>query len=404
MNDSERSGRAQCRTLRRTIGNALCNALCRALLLASCVTTALPAQQPPPAQRADSAKKGKHHKQDGGERAAGDTAGAREKKAYVPRPLFASAAPLTITLAADFGALAKERDTLRVRRHPATLTYVDERGAPAKLDVQLSTRGHFRLKAATCGFPPLRVTFAKEQVKGTAFAGQRALKLVTHCRSGDPKYEQYVLREYLVYKVLNALTDRSFRDRLARVTYVDPARPDRPVTAYGYFVESEDEMAARLGGRIVTARGGRFADFDPDQTDLVSVFEYFIGNTDWSLASLHNIRIVGNDQGLFFPVPYDFDWSGLVQTHYALPDPRLPIKSVRERLYRGPCRTAAQLAPTFALFRARRDSITALYRGLRDLDRDYVKDSEAYFADFYETIGNATQWKHEADRVCAESN
>lgn len=402
MSDSGRSRRARQRPLHRTIRNALC----RALLLASCMTAALPAlraQQPSPAQRTDSAKKGKHHKHDGAARPASDTAGTRGKT-YMPRPLFASDAPLTITLAADFGALSKDRDTLRVRRHPATLTYLDERGAPAKLDVQLSTRGHFRLRAATCGFPPLRVTFAKGQVKGTPFAGQHALKLVTHCRSGDPNYEQYVLREYLVYKVLNALTDRSFRDRLARVTYVEPTRPDKGVTAYGYFVESEDELAQRLGGRVVAAKGGRFEDFDPEQTDLVSVFEYFIGNTDWSLASLHNIRIVGNDQGLFFPVPYDFDWSGLVQTHYALPDPRLPIKSVRERLYRGPCRTAAQLAPTFALFRARRDSIVAIYRGLRGLDPGYVKDSEAYFADFYETIGDATQWKHEAERVCAESN
>ncbi|HET7456684.1 MAG TPA: hypothetical protein VFJ74_03450 [Gemmatimonadaceae bacterium] len=334
------------------------------------------------------------------ERPPGDSA----RKPYVPRPLFASTPPLAITITADYGAVFKDRDTLRTRRHPATLAFVDERGAPATLPVELSTRGHFRLKPTTCGFPPLRVVFDRSKTKGTPFAGQRALKLVTHCRNGDRAYEQYVLREYLVYKTLNALTDRSFRDRLARVTYVDPANPAKAVTAYGYFVESEDELAARLGGRVLTAKNGRFDDFDAPQMDLVSVFEYFIGNTDWSIGALHNIRIVATDGGDVYPVPYDFDWSGIVHTHYALPDPHLPIKSVRERLYRGPCRTAAQLAPTFALFRERRDSIVSLYRSLPGLDRDYVKDTESYVADFYDVIGDARQWKFASERACEVSN
>ena len=386
-------------TARRALPTLLAAA---ALLLAAARATTLPAQQPARAgsAKADSTKAGANHKKKDAASAAGDSAG----KARAPRPLFASDAPLTITLAADFGALSKDRDTLHVRKHPGTLTYLDERGAPAKMDVVLSTRGHFRLKSTTCGFPPLRVGFVKEQAKGTAFAGQRSLKLVTHCRSGDRAYEQYVLREYLVYKVLNALTDHSFRDRLARITYADPTRPDRAVTAYGYFVESEDELADRLGGRILTAQNARFEDLDTAQTHLVSVFEYFIGNTDWSVAALHNIRVVASEAGAYYPVPYDFDWTGLVQAHYAIPDERLGIKSVRDRLYRGPCRTAKELAPTFALFHARRDSILALYRGQRDLDPDYVKDAVSYIAEFYDTIGDANRWRNVEERRCGESN
>jgi hypothetical protein len=336
--------------------------------------------------------------------AAPKPAAAVPATASDPRPLFASDAPLTLTLSADFTSLFKDRDTLKTRRHPATLTYLDDRGAPATLDVQLATRGHFRLKPTTCGFPPLRVVFDRKKAKGTPFAGQHALKLVTHCRSGEHAYEQYVLREYLVYKMLNALTDRSFRDRLARVTYADPANPAKTVTTYGYFVESEEELAERIGGRIVAARNGSFDDFDRAQADLVALFEYLIGNTDWSVAALHNIRIVGTNTGSFYPVPYDFDWSGLVHAHYAIPDPQLPIKSVRERLYRGPCRSANDLAPTFARFRARRDSIVALYRSLPALDGDYAKEAESYIGDFYDVIGDAKQWKREVERACEGSN
>lgn len=368
--------------------------------LLSLATTAGAQRPPVGADSARAATPTQHHPKS-------DSAAAADRgaaKPYAPRPLFASATPLAITLTADFGAIFKERDTLKTRRYPATLAFADEQGALVTLPVELSTRGHFRLKATTCGFPPLRVVFDKSKSKGTPFAGQRALKLVTHCRTGDRTFEQYVLREYVVYKVLNALTERSFRDRLARVTYVDTTRPTKPVTAYAFFVESEEELASRLGGRVITARQGRFDDFDPVQVNLVAVFEYFIGNTDWSLSALHNIRIVASDSAPPYPVPYDFDWSGLVHTHYAVPDARLPIKNVRERLYLGPCRSAAEFAPTLALFVARRDSIVSLYRSLRALDNDYLVEAKSYIGEFYDVIGDRRQWKHDAERTCDESN
>jgi hypothetical protein len=99
-------------------------------------------------------------------------------------------------------------------------------------------------------------------------------------------------------------------------------------------------------------------------------------------------------------VPYDFDWSGAVDTYYAVPDPRLPIKTVRERIYRGPCRTAEEMAPVFQQFVAKRDTIMALYRGLEGLDRDYVKETEKYFAEFYATIADPREWKRASERAC----
>ena len=119
----------------------------------------------------------------------------RQRKAQAEsRPLFASDEPLTLVLSADFKAVRGDRTEGSTLRYPASLSVGT--GTASPLPVTLGTRGHFRLRNASCGWPPLRVEFPKQGTAGTVFDGQSALKLVTHCRDNDD-YEQHVLREYL---------------------------------------------------------------------------------------------------------------------------------------------------------------------------------------------------------------
>jgi hypothetical protein len=317
---------------------------------------------------------------------------AGEKRAEGPprraRPLFASDSVLRLTLVADYRALAGDRDTLQVRLRPATLLVEGDGGAVRTVPVQLNTRGHFRLRSTSCGFPPLRVSFDKG-TRDTPFAGQRGLKLVTHCQDRSDVYEQYVLREYLAYRVHQALTPHSFRARLARVRYV-PLRDGVADSAHAmerwaFLLESEREMAQRVGGRVLeTMRGATFADAAPDSGVSVALFEYLIGNTDWSLSYLHNVRLVGSTDGALHAVPYDFDYSGLVSTRYAVPDPVLPIRSVQERLWRGPCASPAALQAALAPFVAARERILALPASIPSLDAKYAEQATRYLREFYE--------------------
>jgi hypothetical protein len=225
------------------------------------------------------------------------------------------------------------------------------------------------------------VLFDSGGTKHTLFAGQKALKLGTHCQDSN-QYEQYVLREYLAYRAHNLVTPLSFRPRLARVRYVDARDTTRAVERYGLFVESERELGARLGGDVITARGGRYEDVTDSSAVLLGLWEYFIGNTDFSMAYLHNVRLVATPQGTS-AVPYDFDFSGLVDTRYATPDPRLGLATVRQRLYRGPCLTEQQVVDVVARFAARREAIRALYAALPSLDAGYARRAVAYIDDFY---------------------
>jgi hypothetical protein len=311
-------------------------------------------------------------------------------------PLFEASEPLALTLSADFGAVAKERGTQR-NDHPGTLSYVASSGDTVTLQVKLRTRGRFRLR--TCQYPPLRVDFDKDQLAGTVFAHQNNLKLVGQCRSGR-SYANYLLEEYLIYRIYNLLTDMSHRARLLRVTYVDAKQKHEPETRYAFFLEDDGRMARRNRAEEFKTQGVTQGDTDPTQMGLFAVFQYLIGNTDWSVAAQHNVVVLRDSTGVFYPVPYDFDWSGVIWPPYATPDPSLGTLTVRQRIYRAECRTAEQLAPLFARFNAQKDAIYALYREQEGLEPKRVKQALDYYDDFYQTINDARATRREFMVTC----
>ena len=285
---------------------------------------------------------------------AQDTAKAR--KPPKPSALFASDSVLTFTLVTDFPGLAGQRDTMKHKAFPGIVRVVGAQGERS-LPVEVSTRGHYRLRSDRCAFPPLRVVFGKD-TRDTPFDDQRALKLVTPA---------------------------SFRARLARVRYVRSRDTTKVMERYGFLLESEREMARRVGGRLLEAKNARYADIAPDSAVTLSMWQYFLGNTDWSLSALHNVRLVQREQDVF-AVPYDFDFSGFVGASYAIPDPMLPIKSVTERLWRGPCPTREAIAAAVAPFLAQRAAIEAVPRSLPGVENGWAERAQRYIRQFYDDV------------------
>jgi hypothetical protein len=359
------------------------------------LSSTLPAQQPAPKGDRNATQE-KPKKDKSAPPTAEEVDAAKRRTAR----LFGSDEPLEFTLTADFKQAFKHRDTLEVKPVKATLTVKDSSGAPVTIAMEIEPRGHFRLRNDVCNFPPIKLDFPKSGLKGTPFAGQKSLKLGTHCQKTDKEFAEYPVREHAAYEVLNRLTDASFQSRLARVTYVQTGDDDEPVTKLALLIEDEDDMAKRIGGRVHTIRGGTFDDMDRQQMALISVFAYFLGNTDWSLYSLHNIRLVLTGDGRYVPVPYDFDWSGVVFARYAKPDPRLGIRTVQDRLFRGPCMTPEALAPVLAKFTEQRNAIREIYTRL-PLDEGYRRRAMEYYDDFYRVIGDPRQVRRELIETCS---
>ena len=298
--------------------------------------------------------------------------------------LFSDERPIAFTLAGDFKTINKDRDPNSKKRYPAQLTMTREDGRTDVMTVQLGARGHLRRMARTCDFVPLRLELQKDQLKDTLFEGQDALKLVVQCRNaGD--FEEYLLREYLAYRIFNVLSPHGLRARLAKVTYLDAA--GKPAgNRYGMLLEDDSDVAKRMLGRTVELQRVQFKDLDPDTLATMMIFEYMIGSTDFSIYALHNVILVQTPDRMLYTVPYDFDLTGLVSPPYAIPDRRFPIKSVKDRYYRGPCRTLEQVAPIVANFTAKQAIVMGLADTIPDLGKLSRDETKSFLDEFFRSI------------------
>lgn len=326
-----------------------------------------------------------------------DVAKARERAAM----LFAPSEPLEFTLTSDFRAAFKSRDTLNVKRTKATITMRDTAGAEVTFPLEIEPRGHYRLQKLNCSMPPIRLVFSEPGKKGTAFAGQDKLKLGTHCRPGFREYDEIPLREYLMYRMYNLLTPMSFQARVVRVTYVDATGKDDPQVKWGIILEDDDEMAARNGGLVREVRGARFTDVEAEHLLLSLVFEYAVGGHDWSLFSLHNIRLVQMPDFRYVPVPYDWDFTGLAKTSYSGPPPQVPVRMVQDRYYRGPCVPDDALRAVLQTFHAQRTAILALYDALPGVSDDYLKWARDYMRQFFDDTEDFNRAKQDIMGSCS---
>ena len=325
---------------------------------------------------------------------------AERKREAEARPLFASEEPLAFTLAGDFKAIDKDRDPESTVTFPGTITFAAADGSIATKPVRIRGRGHTRRDIKLCDFMPLRIEFTKAEMAGTVFGGHNAIKLGTHCRS-VAVFEQYVLREYTAYKIFNLITPNSFRARLANATYVDAPTGKTIGRRFAMFLEDEDDVARRMEGRINEQRKFGFSRLDTDSLTLVTLFEYMIGNTDVAFTAQHNVRVVETPAGARYPVPYDFDYSGLVNASYAVVDKTRirGIDTVRDRRYLGPCRNAEALEPLLARIRAARADIEKLYQlaGLTEASR---RDAKSYLDGFYRTLDRPADVKRALIDIC----
>ncbi len=308
-------------------------------------------------------------------------------------PLFQDDDAIEVTITAPLKALTRERpdeDYLDGR-----IQYTGSDGNTMEFDVGIRTRGNYRRQAEICPFPPLRLNFKSSQTKGTLFHKQDKLKLVTHCRDNRNQYKQRVVREYLAYRILNILTDVSYRVRLLHVNYVDSANQNSIIEQYAFMIEHKDRLTRRTELSRIDVERTRVNELQAGYTNLVSVFHFMIGNTDFSPVAgaasetcCHNHDLFGRDGELYFSLPYDFDMAGVVDAPYAAPNPRFGLRNVQQRLYRGRCKNNEQLPASLKTFQDNRDEIFALLDTQEELAPKIQKKIVSYIEDFYAVIDN----------------
>ena len=310
--------------------------------------------------------------------------GAYGRPPQPPTALFSSDAPIQVTLQGPMSSLASNHaETPR----PATMT-VNGITYP----VTLSPRGIFR--KANCDFPPLRVELTRPAPPGSLFEHQHRLKLTAFCKRSDA-FQQKVLLEYAAYRLYNLMTPLSFRARLAQIDYLDAnGRPY--ISRAGFFIEDVDDMAKRNG--IVAARVGSvisLQQIEPTSAARTALFEDMISNYDWSMRAApagqeccHNARLLndGRPGAPLTVVPYDFDFSGLVDAPYADVPEGIPVGSIRQRTYRGYCAHMAQASTIASQILLRRAEFTGLFATIPGLAAREQSKAASFIDGFFNDL------------------
>ena len=306
-------------------------------------------------------------------------------------PLFANHEALQVTITAPFSSLMRDRPNEEYM--PATFRYQDSAGDTIEFNIGIRTRGRLRRDPTICAFAPLRLNFKKSETKNTLFDHQDKLKLVTHCQNNNARYRQAVLKEYLAYRILNLMTDVSYRVRLLDITYVDTDKKNRASVNYAFFIEHADRFAKRIDTPALQVSRASLLDLEPEYLNITSVFQYFIGNTDFSpLAAAkgedccHNYTLFAKDAEPFLAVPYDFDMSGIVSAKHSMPNPRFSMRNVRVRLYRGRCANNSHLPASLERFAEQRDAINELINTQDLMTPNTRKTALAYADKFYSLL------------------
>ena len=313
-------------------------------------------------------------------------------RAVMADPLFQDDSLIKVEITAPLSTLVRERSETEYL--PGAFSYTEADGRPVELDVQLRARGNFRHR--NCDFPPVTLNFRRPQVEGTLFDQQNKLKLVGHCKI-TRRYERAVLREYLAYRLLNELTELSYRVRLLQITWVDSEERRGRMVRNAFLIEHRNRLGVRLGMKEQELARTEVGALQPDHLNIASMYQYLIGNVDFSPIAgsnnecCHNYTLFGNGSDPMVAIPYDFDLAGIVNAPYQQTDEARGVKRVGQRVYRGYCANNDHVGHSIAAFQEARDTLFARVDELEQLEPGIRRVFADYMEGFYEVISDPKQ-------------
>lgn len=310
--------------------------------------------------------------------------------------LFKSSEPIDLILQMDMQKVLDEKAEPEYSN--AQLLHCLNDNQMTFFDIKVKARGNTRRIGNICEFPPLKINFAKKSTKNTIFDGQDKLKLVTHCQESDA-YQNYTLLEYLSYKTYNTITDYSYKVRLVNITYKDISQTYPDIQKTGFIIEDDDLLAKRIGGTITNKKIWSPDSCNQNAVDVFSLFQFMIGNTDWWIHTRHNVDIIVQDDNLI-PVPFDFDYAGIINTPYAVPSKQLPIQRVTDRFFKGSCKTATYYDGVVELYNQKKSRILAVIENATYLNKNSRKISIKYVERFYKIINDPNKFSDYLNSAC----
>jgi lambda repressor-like predicted transcriptional regulator len=316
------------------------------------------------------------------------TEAAPAKKAIFD--LFSADEMTNLTITCDFDSI---KANLRSKTYSVgSLEIKQGNKSTTLLNVKLRSRGKSR--RVMCDFPPLKVKFSKESLKANGLETYDEFKLVTHCME-DYYSEVLIKKEFLVYKLYNLLTPLSYNAKLANITYKNTGSSFTKMKNIGILIEDPDCLSHRNQCSTLSQEVINLDSLNKHQEKITSVFQYMIGNADWSYAMARNMELIRQADGQIVPVPYDFDYSGLVKAPYSRANAALGQKTVLDRVYLGNAKSYQELKECLDYFISKKKELLAIIDDFKDLPMNERKEMKAYLNSFFDIIKDAARVENE---------
>jgi len=289
---------------------------------------------------------------------------------------------VSVTLVLNLDSLLNNR--FSEEKIHGTLRYKQTDGKELKLSVNVSLRGKFRRRM--CGFPPIKLNFNKTELNENQLSKADEYKLVTHCLEGE-EGEFNIIKEFLAYQFYQQLTPISYRSKWLKITYQD-TKSDTKIVGHAILLEDKSTFEKRMNLKeLKDSFSIPRHNFENTNFRTHGLFQYMIGNLDWSTAIAKNLDIFQDRSSkIMFLVPYDFDFSGFVNVAYAVPNKDYNQKKVRDRLlleaeendllYKDEIKKFIELKPVFI----------NIIRKQKGLNMEIKEDLENYLISFYENL------------------
>ena len=268
--------------------------------------------------------------------------------------------------------------------------------------VRIKARGTARKEV--CSFPPIRLNIKKSGIQDDLFPEVKKIKIVTHCR-GSQQNLNYLMKEFLTYKIYSIISPYSFRVRLLKIKYIDTGRKDKVTDTWAFMIEPEEMLAERLDMLPLKLDHLGFVHTDTLWTDYMVMFQYMIGNADYSIPGRHNIKLLVPKDPIKInpvPVPYDFDYSGIVNSDYAIPREEIGLSKITERYFLGPCRSFEEFREIIEIFQSKKQEIYDLINNFEYLSLRERAKLIKYLDEFYNGSSHSHYIKNNILSTCRD--
>ncbi len=326
----------------------------------------------------------------------------KEKNEDLAPSLFAKISEtelLNITLQTDFELLFKNKSIEGKHFQSASIIVEQKDSLIYKGKVKIRPRGVTRRDM--CTFPPIMLKTKKKEEKQQNLGPTHNIKLVTNCED-SLAYDKWVVKEQLIYKMLNTLSKESFSTQRVEVTYEDSEHTMSMITKMGFIIEPLEELSKRCDCEILDENAA-VKNIHKEHYKLITFFQFMIGNTDWNLSRRHNIQLLNcfPEYGPT-PVPYDFDFSGFVNASYAKPHAMLPIEKVTDRMLQWRGDIDEDFSNTVAIFNENKSALTSIIEQESELTNEEKENSLLYLESFYDIISSEESIKTEIIKARAK--